>query len=182
MSNTIQVSHLNVRQSIFILIIRLLFIEIVINGIIVFANIPLACLDSALRLETFFSFHSLLFFALSFIKTCFSLYVIFSWLNEYYEIETTRIVHKRGFIFRTEQVYDFGYIIKLGIQQGFWGKLFNYGTISLHERFTSKIYYLYLIHNPISTFHTIEKLLPHVGEEQKKIREHLIEKEEGETQ
>lgn len=181
MGSTIQVSHLNVRQSIFFLIVKLLFIEIVVNGIIVLSNIPLACLDSAFGLRSFTSFHSVVFLILSGIKTCLSIFVIFSWLNEYYEVESTRIVHKKGFLFRTEEMFDYSYIIKLGIQQGFWGKLFNYGTISLHERFTNKIYYLYLIHNPISTFHTIEKLLPHVGEDQKKIREQLIEKEEGET-
>lgn len=181
MVNTIEVTHINVRQSIFFLIIKLIVTECLFSFIIVSLCFPLSYIDFTLNLgELLKSLQTILFLTLTTIKSAVEIFVMFSWLNEYYEVEKTKIIHRKGFIFRQEEVFDYNYVIRIGIQQTFFGKLFNYGTISLTERFTNTTYYLYLIHNPLGTFHIIEKLIPHIGEEQKKIREHIFEGEEGE--
>ncbi len=175
----ITVTHINVRQSISFLILKLLAIELIAAVLILAYYVPISQSNTVFNLfEIPLSFNIILFVLLVLSKMYFSFLVIFQWLNEYYEISPTKIVHRNGLIFRHEDHYVFIHISSVNLEQNLFGRILNYGTIALYDRFDKKMKYLYLIHNPIKHFHIIESLLPQLDESQHKIREHIFENED----
>jgi hypothetical protein len=111
------------------------------------------------------------------VKTMLTLFVVLDWLNEYYEITPTTLSHRRGLIWRKEQDYDLKHIRSVSVQQGIFGKLLNYGTITLYERELRKEIYVYLIHNPVKYLHVLRDLTASSNEEKDIIRESSLEGE-----
>jgi len=178
----ISVTHINVRQSISFLIIKLIIIEVFFSLLIVFLSLPFF---KTLTVRAFEGVPVTLFITVFLlcvlIKCYFSFFVIFYWLNEYYEISASKIIHRSGFIFRHEDHYTLSHISSIGLQQNLFGRILNYGTIELYDRFDERRKYLYLIHNPARYFHVIESLLPRLDETQQKIRDKLVEANDEET-
>jgi len=116
-----------------------------------------------------------LIFVLIFGKTIFLLYIIMQWLNEYYEITTTEVVHKKGFLTRKEQRHKLEHIGKVNIEQGIFGRIFNFGTLRLFNWTTEKEVFLYLIHNPMKYQHILQELLPEADQSRSVFREHILE-------
>lgn len=176
---TISVTHINVRQSISFLIIRLSAIEVINALIILFLYFPLSQTNSIFNfIQIPQGFHIGLFIVLTLFKMFISFFVIFQWLNDYYEIAPNKVVHRSGFIFKKEDQYAFTHISSIGLKQSLLGKILNYGTLELYDRFDKKHKYLYLIHNPMRHFHIIEALLPYRDESQQKVRERILENED----
>lgn len=48
----------------------------------------------------------------------FEFMAVYQWLNEYYEITTTKLIHRKGFIFRKQEMYDFKQVRLAGVKQG----------------------------------------------------------------
>lgn len=116
-------------------------------------------------------------FVLAVAKILLTLFVVLRWLNDYYEITPHRILHKKGLIWRKEEVFEITHIRSFGIQQGVLGKFFNYGTPHFFDWRLQKNFYIYLIHNPQKYLHILEELLPRVDEEKDILRERLRDKE-----
>ncbi len=175
----IEVTHINVRQSISVLIIKLLLVELIFALIILLYFFPLN--QTNLFFTAFgipLNIYIFLFIIFVLVKMYLSFFVVFQWLNDYYEIAPTKVIHKKGLIFRKEQHYLLTHISSISLQQNLMGRILNYGTVALYDRFDKKHEYLYLIHNPIRYFHVIESLIPPKDETQEKIREHIFEEEE----
>ncbi len=176
---TISVTHINVRQSISFLIIKLTLLEIINALVILFLYFPLSQTNTIFNvIQIPQVFHLGLFIVITIFKMFISFFVIFLWLNDYYEIAPNKIIHRSGFIFKKEEQYAFVHISSIGLKQSLLGKILNYGTLELYDRFDKKHKYLYLIHNPIRHFHIIQSLLPYRDESQQKVRDTLIENED----
>jgi hypothetical protein len=104
-------------------------------------------------------------------------YIIFEWLEEYYEIYPREVIHKKGIIFKNEQRYILKHIGSVTLLQGIWGRIFNFGTIKLYDWLLGKDTYLYLIHNPIKYHAVLKELLTETDKEKEVFREHVIESE-----
>ena len=110
-------------------------------------------------------------------KLFLSLFIILQWLDEYYEIKPTKFTHRTGSIFKKELSYTYTHIMSIDLEQSFWGRLFNYGTIHMYDRYINKHLYLYLIHNPKRYYNILKSLIPVTDSENLITREHLIEEE-----
>lgn len=153
------VTHVNVRQSIVLLIFRLLFLEFFFTAISISLNLILIT-DHYTLIDQFFAI------ALSVAQAFFIVYVIYRWLNEYYEIRSDMIIHRKGFFFVKEERYHFNHISSLKFEQSMLGKIFNFATVSLYHWEFEKYLPLYLIHNPRKYARLILHLNPTLDDEQ----------------
>ena len=171
----IDVEHVDIRQSIFFLLFKLIGMEFVagIVIVIVFSPIELPFLPLDIKLK-FIAYNISFFLILVAIKIFFTLYIVLDWLNEYYQVTSNEIIHKKGIIWRREDRYPFSRIESIKLSQGILGRLFNYGTLELFEYRLLKYTTLYLIHNPIRYLNIFRNLIPQATEEKEMIRENLI--------
>lgn len=175
----IVVTHITIRQSITFLVLRLLLIELLsATGIIVFHTVLLTTEIRSLIGENIIIFNLPLFVVLVIVKTVLSIFVIVQWLNEYYEISTDNIMHRRGLVLRREERHLLEHIGSVKLDQGFLGRIFNFGTLRLFNWTSEKYVYLFLIHNPRKYMQILEDLLPEADKSKKVFREHLLEPEE----
>ena len=89
-----------------------------------------------------------------------TIYIVLLWINRYYEIYPNMIVHRSGIFLRKEEKHPLSQMRSVKIEQGFFGKIFGFGTINLYNWYLKTTTSLYLIHNPIKYFRIIESLIP----------------------
>lgn len=176
--NAISVSHINIRLSISILLLKLIFLEIIAAILVIIFHTSLFILttenvsDYGIR-----TFMIPVFVTIISLKLIGTIFVIIQWVNEYYEISKTMLYHRKGVLFKSEEKYPLEHISYVEINQGIFGRLFNFGSISLYDRRRNKYEDMYLIHNPMRYARVIELLLPQADERKKIIRDRLVEKD-----
>lgn len=178
-SKTIPVTHLNVRQSISFMLLKLFILELISAFIILTICFPLACIEFPfITVQGFFTVHNILYIILITFKVFLMLLVVLQWLNEYYEILPNKLIHRKGVLFKNEEDYAFTHLMSIDFQQGVLGGIFNYGTVHMYDRYINKHIYLYLIHNPQKYFKILKNLMPVTDTEQTIFRGKLEEYEE----
>lgn len=178
MEKKITISHVNVRQSIAFLLLRLVLLDLVTGVLVISFFSPLFIPAVSLSGKILFVSHSLgIVILLTLFKVILTLYVVLEWLDEYYEIFPDSVVHKRGLFFRKIDRYTFENVKSIGMEQGLFGRILNYGTLHFYDWKLQKTVYIYLIHNPKKYLLIIESLLPTTAEEKHIIREKLKEEE-----
>lgn len=88
------------------------------------------------------------------------LYIVLDWVFEYFIIKNDAIVLRRGIIFSHEDVYQMEDVKTINVYQGFWGKLFNTGTVSFFDASVGKPEYLSGIDSPNVIAAEIYKIHP----------------------
>lgn len=177
----IVVSHITIRQSIFFLHLRLVALEIIAAlGLILLLTISFSYdLPTSIG-RRIIELNIPIFIFLVLIKLGFMIFIIVSWLNQYYEITPKDIIFRKGLIFKKEMRYQLKHIGEVVLEQGTFGRIFNFGTLKLFNWTTEKHEYLYLIHNPLKYQHILESLTPEADKGKKVLREHILELEEEE--
>ena len=176
--NKISVTHINIRQSIFFLLLKLLVLDMFAVFIILlfFSSLSAPFISDWVKLQIIS--HNLLFFLLlGFLKIFITLFVVLQWLNAYYEIWPNSIAHKRGIIWKKEEKFPFGHIRSIKVEQGAFGRLFTYGTLSLYDYSLRRYATLYSIHNPMKYFHILDGLVPKAEKEKEILLDHIGEKD-----
>lgn len=180
--NKITLTHLNIRQSISILIAKLFLTDLLSVVIIVSFYFALVGGEQI----TNFAFSNTPIFLIAFIllgilKVATDAYIVLSWLNEYYEITPEHILHKKGIIFRKTEQYRLDHIRGMHIHDTLLGEIFNFGTISLFDIRLSKYLDMYMIHNPRRYVHVIKELKPDIETKRDRTNLPFVPKEdEGE--
>lgn len=157
----IYVTHINIRQSIFFLVLKLILLDImaVITAALYFSSVSNKFIPEVLN-NVILSYNLPFFLILVFLKTALTIYVVMKWITEYYEIWPHAIMHWRGIIWRNHEKHQLSQMRSVKIEQGFFGKVFGFGTITLYNWYLKTNTSLYLIHNPMKYFHIIEELMP----------------------
>ncbi len=173
----LNVKHINIRQSISLLLLKLVSLEIAaaLTVLLFFQSFSLMNLniwELLLSQQVLFPLYILLVL----LKTALTIYLILQWLNSYYEITSTHIYHRRGVIFKKEEQYRLVEVTLIETQQSLWGKIFNYGSIALYRRVRSKIMDLNYLHNPLRYSKILSELVPNSNEVREIVREGLREK------
>lgn len=175
----ISFKHVNVRQSIFLLLIKLVTVEVITAVvIIVFHSAMFAIKDLQNSAAPAIPFNIYIFLVLASLKMLLTGYIILEWYDEYYEISTTDVGHRKGFFFKRHETVKLEHLTSVKLEQGIIGKLFNYGTIRVHDWFQNRDYFLYQIHDPRKYERVLVHLMPTADHSRKTIREHVIEEEE----
>lgn len=157
----ITLTYLNVRQSIAILLIKLVVTDILFAVIIIGFYFILVQLDIFSQFAITSAFIFLTAFAIvGIIKILTSIYIILLWLYEYYEITPDHIIHKRGIFARKTEMYRLDKLRIMEIHDSFLGELFNFATITFYDLRLQKYLDLYLIHNPKRYSHILRTLRP----------------------
>ncbi len=174
----IAVSHLNIRPSISLLLMQLILLNILALAIII--GLYLATLIYSPAMDLFLNYYiGLPILGLIFLfQITLMVYGVLQWLNEYYEITTKMVYHKKGLVFRSIQKYPLEAVKYISLDQDFLGKIFNYGTIMLYDQRREKRLDLYLIHNPIRYMEVFEKIAPALAQDQHILRQNIIETDE----
>jgi len=167
------VTHLNIRTSISILLLKLFIVEIASVILVIFFHSFILYLLSGIFFLQLFNIP--IFLILVFMKTIISISIILQWLNEYYEISAKTIFHRKGLFFKTEEKYHLENVTYIEVMQGVLGKYFNFGSIQLFDKRKNSILVMYMIHNPLRYASVIEDLVPKLSEKKVLVREHIIE-------
>ncbi len=173
--NPIRISHVNIRTSIAFLLIKLLLLEaIAASAVILFFSVALSDFLTTMGITLpYLSIPVYVFFVL--VKMLMTLYLVLQWLNEYYEVSTETVVHRKGVIFRYEFTFPLKHIRILRTEQTLWGKFFNYGNISLEDEYGAEKIFLYQIHNPVRYANILEDQLTDEIEVIRKVRGNILE-------
>jgi uncharacterized membrane protein YdbT with pleckstrin-like domain len=157
----ITLTHLNIRQSIVILLAKLIALDIVLTSLVIGIYWFLTVLESYLQIADTRTFLFLILLGvIGLIKIVLTVLVILQWLNEYYEITPLYIYHKKGIIFRKTQEYRIDQIRRIEIKDSFLGEIFNYATISIYDLRLNKSVDFYLIHNPTRYANILKQIKP----------------------
>lgn len=169
------VSHVTIRQSISLLLLKLIILEVIFSAIFIFFH-PVLFSSQLADIISYFSSYNILFFLIAVvIKIVLTFYIVLAWLNEYYEITSSAVRHRKGIIFVRKEQLALADIQSITLHQGLIGKFLNFGTLSLFDWKWRKHEYLYAIHNPTKYLDIIEDLLPGIDEEKDVfIREHIF--------
>lgn len=155
------VTHINVRQSIFFLVLKLIFLDMMIAVLAMFYfSLASAELASEILSDRIQFYNILFILSLVLLRIIFVVIIALRWINERYEIWPDAVIHKCGFIFRRQEKHPFSQMRSMRVEQGFFGKIFGFGTITLYNWYLETNTSLYLIHNPMKYFHIIENLMP----------------------
>ena len=176
--DSIVVSHINIRQSISILIIKLITVDIFAALFIGLVFVTINIAETALSLNinplaATFGF----FLIMALLKLILSAYIILDWLNEYYELTPKSLIYRRGIIFVKEEHVNFSDIRKIVLQQGLFGRILNFGTIEIYDFLMKKTMNVFLIHNAIRYEKILLDLIPEVEEEKNVVREKIFDKD-----
>lgn len=175
----INVTHVTIRQSISVLILRLVVIELFAAIFVIVFFVFLISTDVSRGFSATLPVVGITFFVIFVLaKTALIIFIIIQWLNECYEITPKEIVHKNGLFFKKEERNALNHLAKLEIDQGIFGRIFNYGTIKLYNWVLEKNVTLYLIHNPMKYHELLQEILPEADREKQLIREHVLESDE----
>lgn len=175
----IVVSHLTIRQSIFFLVLKLLFVEAVAaSAIIAFHSFIISNEIRTIPSTNISLFNVPFFLILVAIKTAFTIFIIVQWLEEYYEITPKEIIHRNGLLVKKEEKYTIEHMASCELEQGFLGRVFNYGSLKLFDWAQEKDVYIYLIHNPLKYHKIMITLMPEADLSKKVFRERIIEDED----
>lgn len=158
-----EVSHINIRQSISILIIRIIVLEIITVSLLILSCGLFACLVTPF----FYQVTTIIF---SLFKITIVIYMILQWLTEYHEITHDMIIHRRGIIFIKQIKFPFEYVREVDYEQSYLGKILNYGSINLFNWQTKQFHTMYMIHNPKRYLAIIKKLIPKTEEHRQVVR------------
>lgn len=170
----IVVTHVNVRVSIVFLLLKLVLLDILATliALVFFGVISSSMVSQETRL-VLLSYNLSYFVLLAIVKILLTMYLVLQWINEYYEITPTKILYRRGILWRKEDIYSLSRVNAIGVRQGIFGRTFNYGTLSIYDVGVFKYYYLNYIHNPLRYLDVLHRLLPDVDIEKEVIREHV---------
>jgi membrane protein YdbS with pleckstrin-like domain len=181
-SKRIIVTHVTIRQSISLLLFRLVVLEVIAAvGVIFFHSLFVSTNIADIANHTvpnFTVFNTPVFILFVLLKTCIMIFIVIQWLNEYHEITPKEIIYRKGLLFKREERNTLEHLGSLEIDQGLLGRIFNYGTIKLFNWATEKDIDLYLIHNPMKYHHILQTLLPDSDRGKRVFREHILEPEE----
>jgi len=161
--HSITLTHLNIRQSIAILLTKLIVSDVL------FAFLVIGGYALMVQGETIFSYIShntvaflLLFVVLGISKTAVNIKVVLQWLFEYYEITPSHIDHHKGILVRTSEQYQLPTIRRVAIKDSFLGEVFNFATLKFYDIRLNPIMDMYLIHNPDRYIAILKNLLPNL--------------------
>src|SRR3954471_9013639 len=106
----ITLTHVNGRQSISMLLSRIIVLDLIAVVCIALLFTGLCQFSPNLTFSNrVLSYNTTFFIILGILKIISTVYIILMWLNDYYEIWPGKIIHRWGLIWKKEQQYSLEY-------------------------------------------------------------------------
>ena len=176
--NRIYITHITIHESIFMLLLKLFVIEVAAAVAVIIFHIILFSTNAPERYSGIFSVYMIpIYVVLVILKTALTVFIIIQWFEETYDITSKEVIHRKGFLFRDEARFTLKHIGTIKVHQGFLGRIFNYGTLSLYDWVNGKNIDLYLIHDPLKYHKILQGILPEADKEREVFREHITDQD-----
>lgn len=170
----VKIHHINIRQSISIILLKLVLLEVLFASGFLFVYFSFGnelVVRSVMGLvESLFGW---IFLFLVFVKIYITIYIILDWLNMYYEVNGEYIYLRKGVIWTTEQKFAIANFGDVTLEQNLMGRIFNFGNIRIFDTELKRDFLLYLIHNPNKYYEILSSISPSGDKEKKVIRQHF---------
>ena len=164
--SNIVITHINIRQSITVMLARLIFLDLITTSLVIGIYAFLVYFEQWADISSYRTFLFLFTFGIfGVIKIFLNILVVLKWLNEYYEITPEYIYQKSGIFFRKTHQYRIEQIRRIEVKRSLLGQLFNFATIVLFDTRLNKSMELYLIHNPNRYAAVLKQLKPTIETE-----------------
>ena len=155
------ISHITIYRSGIILAAYLIALEIIFIFINLTIRVPLGFFSTSINPTTLSSINTFSYLGLVIIKLILMVLIVFQWLENYYEIRPGKVIYKSGLFKRDEKEFDCPDIAKIDLSQGFWGRLFNFGTVTLYVKVRNDSFSLSNIPSPHKNLKLVEKSVAH---------------------
>lgn len=144
------------RMSGVIVVFRIIGAQLIIGALSLLITLPLVAFKETIDVYIpILTLYALLTLVLQFFNML-SLVVIFlSWLNTVYIIHPEEIILQKGILHIKENIYPTKRIEEVIVDQGIWGRIFNYGSVTIH----SPTYKDELVLQDISQPHTYAEVI-----------------------
>jgi len=121
-------------QSIFMLIVRIIVLELVVDFVYILLKLPDFYFDLSSRFKVeLIPYYLTIFIVLSILKVIILLYVVLRWATTYYEIGKTEIKFRRGIFGIHLKTYSCAHMQEVNYAQSLIGRVFNYGTVEIYS-------------------------------------------------
>lgn len=150
----------HIRRSTLLLITRILLSEVFINSIYFFPRLLKVYLNNMISSDSLFVLNQasiVLYLVVLFVQIVFITYIVLEWSNNTYLIRDNEIIHRRGVFNLKEDTYSLRNVEALTLEQGFIGKIFNFGTIHFYSPVLKQEYYIENVSAPSSIKSFIEE-------------------------
>lgn len=166
MAENIVIKH-EVRESLFFLTLKLIFLEFFFGLFFLFSTAILDFfeLNSQDPLGNVFSLESLLMLSVVVLQIILTIGVVLSWLYSYYELSTEQVTQHRGIIRLKKKSLYFREVQEISLQQGLMGRIFNFGDLGLVGSNTKTLFSLQRISHPKKHIELLQKLMANVRTE-----------------
>lgn len=145
-TQTLTLNHLNIRQSIFILLVRIIGADILFS--LLFLALFALATTGGIPLTTGILMTTVVFVIMSVVKLSVITSAVIQWLYEYYELSPEYLIHKRGFFYKKQEKYKMSNVRAIKLSEGILGEIFDFGTIAVYDIRMQKYLDLYWVHNP----------------------------------
>lgn len=88
----------------------------------------------------------LIFLFIQSVKFFWGLFLVLAWFFRSYDITPDQIITHRGIVFQEKRYFSLRKVETLTMNQGFWGRIFNFGTVHV-ELYMSNQKYDVKLHN-----------------------------------
>lgn len=165
------------RESIVLVIIRIVFTEVVLVLFSILLSILFSYLSSYTNVSYPANLHVLLLASAFLINIIIVIFIALKWNSEYTEVSKEGVIKHSGILHRKEQKYACNFVEASKFEQSFLGMLLNYGTIELYDPALKEQVYLLNITDPKKYSKIIESI---VSKEQEKSMPFLVSEEKQE--
>lgn len=149
------------RRSIFTLIFAIISIEILFDALyILFRAVPFYTQFITIPAAQTAVIYFVLFVSITFLKLCFIMVFCLRWLTTTYEIANGEIKFKQGIFSDNEKVYLCRHTQEVIASRGFFGKIFNFGSIEIYDPSLKERIYIDSVQNPQKYAEIIKNNLP----------------------
>jgi hypothetical protein len=153
------ITHITIYRSGVILAGYLIILELVFLSIGLIIRLPLSLFITSIGANTLYTVNTIIYVGLTLVKLIFMIIIVFQWVENYYEVRPGKVIYKSGLFKRVEREFNHPDIEKITISQGFWGRLLNYGTITINVKISNEYFFISNIPNPHRNLKLIEKSL-----------------------
>ncbi|MDO8487006.1 MAG: response regulator [Candidatus Curtissbacteria bacterium] len=154
-----KIGKIIIRESIVLVIIRLIFTEAVFGLSLFLLSILYSYLSTYLNTTYLSGLYSLVLAVGVLINIAIVILITLKRNSEYTEVSKDGVTKHSGILQRKEQTYACNFVEGAKLRQSFLGLLFNYGTIELYDPALKEQVYLLSIANPKKYSKTIQNIL-----------------------
>lgn len=148
------------RRSVFLLLINLISVEIFFDLIYIALKLPPIYFNLSVVLQNqLMPIYFICFVLLNVLKIIVMLIAALGWVTNRYHIGQGEIRYKSGILGHSEKIFLCNHTQEVTYDQGFWGRLFNFGSIEIYNPALKEKIYIDSVPNPSKCVEIIKKNL-----------------------